>query len=231
MAASAPPPCLTGPNPTGETLRDLAAEDPRVQNAQLVNGLAAAFGFMAVVLAALGVIANLVILVPAVFFAVVAGLFWYHGSGRLAARFYRRVEQRARAARGRGPSAARGREDGAPRGGFGAGPREDWTGPRRDRGQEPGSRAGRQRRAQQVGSQGQRADGGRAGGGGPSTAGGDAQMTAQRAHRILGVDPGADQGAIKQAYRRRVKETHPDADGGGKKEFRAVRAAYERLAD
>lgn len=45
---------------------------------------------------------------------------------------------------------------------------------------------------------------------------------------ILRLDPGADEEEIDRAYRRRVKETHPDL-GGTAEEFRAVRAAYEQL--
>lgn len=45
---------------------------------------------------------------------------------------------------------------------------------------------------------------------------------------VLGVDPGADEEAIEQAYRRRVKETHPDL-GGSLREFLLVRTAYEEI--
>jgi len=46
---------------------------------------------------------------------------------------------------------------------------------------------------------------------------------------VLGVDPGADEAAVERAYRRRVKESHPD-HGGSLEEFRRVRAAYEEIA-
>lgn len=45
---------------------------------------------------------------------------------------------------------------------------------------------------------------------------------------VLGVDPDADEEAVERAYRRRVKEVHPD-HGGSAAEFREVRTAYERL--
>ena len=45
---------------------------------------------------------------------------------------------------------------------------------------------------------------------------------------ILGIDPGADEETIKQAYVRRVKETHPD-HGGSARAFQSVREAYEAL--
>lgn len=45
---------------------------------------------------------------------------------------------------------------------------------------------------------------------------------------VLGVEPDADDEAIISAYRRRVKEVHPD-HGGSISEFRAVQSAYEQL--
>jgi ferredoxin len=42
---------------------------------------------------------------------------------------------------------------------------------------------------------------------------------------VLGVDPGADPETVETAYRRRVKETHPD-HGGSAEAFRRVRRAY-----
>jgi len=47
-------------------------------------------------------------------------------------------------------------------------------------------------------------------------------------HEILGVDPGADDDEIREAYRRRVIQTHPD-QGGSVEEFKLVRAAYEAI--
>ena len=45
---------------------------------------------------------------------------------------------------------------------------------------------------------------------------------------VLLVDSDADEEEIEQAYRKRVKEAHPD-HGGSVEEFRAVRTAYEEL--
>ncbi len=47
-------------------------------------------------------------------------------------------------------------------------------------------------------------------------------------YEILLLDPDADEAEIERAYRRRVKETHPD-QGGSAREFQLVRAAYEEL--
>jgi ferredoxin len=48
------------------------------------------------------------------------------------------------------------------------------------------------------------------------------------AFEVLGVDPDADPEAVEAAYRRRVKETHPD-HGGSAEAFRRVRRAYEAI--
>jgi ferredoxin len=45
---------------------------------------------------------------------------------------------------------------------------------------------------------------------------------------VLHIDSDAEAEDIKQAYRRRVKQAHPD-HGGSVEEFRAVRTAYEKL--
>lgn len=45
---------------------------------------------------------------------------------------------------------------------------------------------------------------------------------------VLGIEPDADEEDVVQAYRRRVKEAHPD-HGGSPREFRRVKTAYERI--
>ncbi|MFB6161220.1 MAG: ferredoxin Fer [Haloferacaceae archaeon] len=47
---------------------------------------------------------------------------------------------------------------------------------------------------------------------------------------VLGIDPDADDEAVERAYRRRVKEAHPD-HGGSARAFQRVRAAYEAVLD
>lgn len=47
---------------------------------------------------------------------------------------------------------------------------------------------------------------------------------------VLGVGRDADDEAVVEAYRRRVKETHPD-HGGSTGEFQAVQQAYEEILD
>jgi len=51
------------------------------------------------------------------------------------------------------------------------------------------------------------------------------------AYRTLGVAPGADEAAVREAYRELAKSTHPDADSGDKEEFKRVTRAYERLVE
>jgi len=45
---------------------------------------------------------------------------------------------------------------------------------------------------------------------------------------VLEIDPDASEAEIERAYRRRIKESHPDL-GGSVEEFRAVKAAYEQV--
>lgn len=51
------------------------------------------------------------------------------------------------------------------------------------------------------------------------------------AYRVLGLERGADPPEIRSAYRERVKETHPDTEGGCEEEFKRVQEAYERISD
>lgn len=46
---------------------------------------------------------------------------------------------------------------------------------------------------------------------------------------VLGVDRDAGEDEIRRAYRQRAKETHPD-QGGTRRQFRLVKAAYEELS-
>lgn len=69
----------------------------------------------------------------------------------------------------------------------------------------------------------------RAGPDAPPTTGGIESRA--EARRVLGVGPQADPETVRRAYRDRVKEVHPDADGGSERAFVRVRAAYETLRD
>ena len=159
---------------------------------QLVIALASVFAGLTVLLAVLGFAYSPVALVVALPFGAVTYALWYHASGRLR----ERVRREARAGRTRTTTE---------RGGFGAGPREDWTGPRGG----GGFRDGRQRRATRRTT-------------GPST---------RDAYRTLDLDPGADESSIRRAYREKVKETHPDTEDGSERRFKRVNEAYERLSE
>ncbi|AQL43682.1 hypothetical protein BV210_13650 [Halorientalis sp. IM1011] len=178
---------------------------------RLITGIAAALAGCAAVVFVLAFVTQVYsILFLAGALGAAAYFMWYQASGRLAARVYRSVEERARQNSGR--ERARTRETG----GFGAGPREEWT--------APGGR-GRQRR-QQTGRQRQRASQQRQRRRQPSA---DDGPTRAEAYRILGVDSDADESTVKAAYRQKVKEVHPDTDGGDEERFKKVNAAYERL--
>ena len=179
-----------------------------VQRSTLLQALAAVFGVMAVLQFVLALRYSLFFLTIAAAFGLSAYLVWYHASGRMAERV------RQRAAAGEYDRANR-RE----RGGFGAGPREqrfrDARGPFAGRGRrQRGATGGR------TGTRGRRSGGGQVVSEGPTPA---------EAAEILGVDPAADPERIKRAYRQRVKDVHPDADGGDEEAFKRVNRAYETL--
>ncbi|WP_423999769.1 J domain-containing protein [Haloarcula salina] len=191
-----------------------------MQYDDLSKGVAAVFAVLTVVLTVVGVIVNPAVLVLALMFGVSTYVMYYHLSGKMATSLYERVERRA----AQNTGAAR-------RGGFGAGPREEWEPPgdgrrardaRRAReSQQRGRRSTRGQRRQQRQEQQRRRRQRVQAADGPSPT---------EAYRTLGLDPDADQGAIKQAYREKVKEVHPDTDSGSEAEFKQVKAAYERLS-
>lgn len=181
---------------SGENLTVSPFVRDAVTRSRLVLGLSAAFAVISVVFVVLGVAYNPAILFPAVLFGAVAYLFWEHGTGRLMGRLYDRVERQA--AHNAGPS----------RRGDGAGPKGDWTGPRR--GRRGGRRRTRRRRALDAGGPG---------------------LSRREAYDVLGLDPDADRDDITAAYRARIKDAHPDAEDGDTETFKRVSAAYERLTD
>lgn len=50
-------------------------------------------------------------------------------------------------------------------------------------------------------------------------------------YKILGVDKAANGSEIKQAYRKRARETHPDVNNGEDAEFLEVQRSFELLSD
>jgi hypothetical protein len=59
----------------------------------------------------------------------------------------------------------------------------------------------------------------------------DAGPSRREAYETLGLDPEASDDEVRRAYRSKVKEVHPDADGGDEEAFKRVNRAYERLRD
>jgi hypothetical protein len=176
-----------------------------VNRDRLLMALAAVFAGLSVFVAMVAIVFQPVLLVVAVPFGVVTYFMWYQASGRLGRRIYRGVENQAR-------TDDRRRE----RGGFGAGPREDYE-PRsewfRETGDPRGARVGGRRARQRTA---------------PRATDGP---TASEAREILDVGADADEEAVRQAYREKVKQAHPDTPDGNEERFKRVTAAYERLAE
>lgn len=197
------------PPARSETFRGVGTERPRVYGSRIVTGLAAVFAGMAALFLVLSVVYGPVFVPVAAMFGVAAYFVWYHASGRFARRLYQGVESRAEPAEG---------------GGFGSGPREEWVPPRDERRQR--ARATGRRRA---GARRQRVGGGTGQRRRPSPP--SDGPTASEAYDTLGLDDGADEQAVKRAYREKVKEVHPDRPSGDEDAFKEVTAAYERLTD
>ncbi len=188
-----------------------------VNRSRLVAVLGTVFAGLAVLLGLLGLVVEPLLLLLAVPFAVVAYFMWYQVSGKLVERIYAGVEGAARVEDPGGRARANGAGG---RGGFGAGPRGDWDPAEEwDRRGRVGGPDGRRRRAA-----------GRERGRRRAPRTNDGPTTAE-AYDILGLDPQADQGAVRRAYRERVKSAHPDTPDGSEEEFKRVNAAYERLSD
>ena len=188
-----------------------------MQHDRLITGIAIALAGCALVLTLLGVVYSPAVLFVALAVGAAAYFMWYQASGRLARRVYRSVERQARTNGGEARTGQRTRQT-RERGGFGAGPREDWV--------PPGGRGGQQRARQRRGGQRGGVGDGRERRRAPSTTSGP---TEAEAYSVLDLDPGADDDTVKQAYRRKVKEVHPDTDGGDEEQFKRVTRAYERL--
>ena len=184
---------------------------------RLVTGLAAAFALMTFILGVAGIAFSPALLILAVVFGAVTYLLYYQASGRMVNRIYRGVERQAATS------------ERTQSGGFGAGPLEEWTPPRQEQ-----RRRARQQTSRERVRQARERVGGRRGRQRRQRANAVQQQSGPsvgEASQILGVEPGADESTVKKAYRERIKEVHPDADGGDEEEFKRVQEAYERLTD
>lgn len=59
----------------------------------------------------------------------------------------------------------------------------------------------------------------------------EVRMRRAEAYDVLDVDPGRAEAVVRDAYLSRIKEVHPDSDGGSREAFRRVQRAYERLVE
>nr|WP_283102273.1 J domain-containing protein [Haloplanus sp. XH21] len=59
----------------------------------------------------------------------------------------------------------------------------------------------------------------------------DSVLTRREAYETLDLDSDAGEEAVRRAYRAKVKDVHPDADGGDEEAFKRVNRAYERLQE
>lgn len=172
-----------------------------MQKDRLVFGLTALFAAMTALIAIMTVVFRQPVLVVMLIpLALLTYAFWYRSSGKLR----ERIAQSGTRTR---------RSGGSETGGFGAGPREGFESARGQRAREARERRQRARR------------GGGRGRGGPQPS---PSISKSEAYRRLGVEPGADEAAVKRAYREKVKEVHPDR-GGDEETFKKVTEAYETL--
>jgi hypothetical protein len=168
--------------------------------------MAAVFAGITVSMVSLGFAYNLVLLLFAVPFAITTGILWYHATGRLA----KKVEREAYQERSRG---------------FGPSP-----GAAREQARQQTRERTRWQAAGQQGTTGRgQARTGRRTAGGRTTVDGRSGPSPMEAYRILGVDADADEDAVRQAYREKVKRVHPDRADGNEEAFKRVNRAYERV--
>lgn len=220
-----------------------------VNEETLLFGLAAVFAVVAVVEVVLAFVYTPALFAVAVPFAAAAYFVWYQASGRLRERAergdanaYRGLGFGGLSERLRGPDSDRRDDIGEAQSRFGGDARSRFGGERDSDGGGFGSGGRRRangRRATGRGATGRRGSGRReregrtAGARGGDAPGGQRNdgPTPAEAYRRLGLDPDADDDAVRQAYRERVKSVHPDREGGDEDEFKRVTEAYEVLRE
>ncbi|GAB6879813.1 hypothetical protein JCM17823_20870 [Halorubrum gandharaense] len=174
-------------------------------NRPIIVGMAAAFAGLTALLLVAGVVVNPLLLAVAVPFGAVTYLLWYHASGRLRDRIRREAAGASATERARARQRARAAEH------------------RRSAYDVSGGGAGRREAAGGVGGAGDRSATGDPRDRAPSTD----RMSPQRAYDVLGVDPAADEGSVRDAYREKAKRLHPDTEGGDEEAFKRLTEAYE----
>lgn len=58
----------------------------------------------------------------------------------------------------------------------------------------------------------------------------DVAMRTQEAREILGLEEGADETAIREAFHQQIQRAHPDRSTGSQSAFKLVKEAYDRLS-
>ncbi|WP_435346145.1 J domain-containing protein [Haloarchaeobius sp. HRN-SO-5] len=188
-----------------------------MRDSPLLFGLAAVFAGLTTVLAVVAFVTHeLFVLGVAMPLGLATYLFWFQASGKLRERVeagtYRDAfRSQRRAADGEGPN----------------GPQSRFAREARQAAEE------RRRRARAAAGAGRSATGGRTAGSrrGRRTARPRDGPTRREALNRLGLDEGSDQATIREAYREKVKEVHPDTADGDEEAFKRVTAAYDRLSE
>ncbi|MDS0299561.1 J domain-containing protein [Halogeometricum sp. S1BR25-6] len=194
----------------------------------LVLGLAAVFAGISMLLVVLGFAYQLFFLLVAVPFVLTTYLMWEHASGR----FRERIRQsRTRRGRGRGAENAAGRGPSDFRG-FGPGRRSAADGAGAEAGAGaggPNGPGGASGGAGRRGRRGRNRNRRRRSRGAEEAA--SSRLSPAEAYRTLDLSSSATTAEVKDAYRSKVKEVHPDTESGSREEFKRVNRAYERLSE
>lgn len=180
-----------------------------VENDRLIMAIAGVFVVLALVLGVVGFVHAQFVIAVALMFGVVAFLLWYQASGRLTQRIYQGIEARARVndrwrsrdEKQRQQEKRWRQRNNRWRNGK-SDPRNSWTG-------------------QHTSTHNQHKQPG----------GSTTSLRPKEAYAILGLAPGAEEEEIRNAYRERVKEVHPDTKDGDEEAFKRVTAAYEQLTE
>jgi DnaJ-domain-containing protein 1 len=188
-----------------------------VRDSPLLFGLASVFAGLTTMLAVVAIVTReAFVLAVALPFAATGYFMWYQATGRMRERVAEGVN--ADGSRFAEQKAREGAQGGRSR--FAREARQRINRERRRSGRANGRRGRASATAGAGAAAGSR--GRRARQDGPST---------DEAYRRLGLDPTADEGDVREAYRERVKEVHPDTTDGDEDAFKRVTAAYERLTD
>jgi DnaJ-domain-containing protein 1 len=218
-----------------ERFRRVEAVGSVVRDSPLLFGLASVFAGLTTMLAVVAIVTReVVVLAIALPFAATGYFMWYQATGRMRERVAQRTtgdadpgrftERKAREGTQRGVGAERARsrfarearervERERRRRAAGAGATATGDGGRRTVGGGGGARARGRRRT-------------RRGGVEPAD-----EPSLAEARDVLDVDADATQERVREAYRERVKEVHPDTADGDEEAFKRVAAAYDRLSE